>query len=87
MAEPKSPEGWRRLTCDCGSERFVQVLSLRWREGGGVTMEPIGYACQECHGVVDSARLIRLEQLKSKQRAAREMQREVDEEAAAAKKG
>ena len=84
MAEPRTPEGWRKLTCECGSERFVQILNLRWREGGGVTTEPAGYSCQECHGVVDSARLIRLEQLRTKQQAARELQREGDEETATA---
>ena len=51
---------WATLTCDScgGSPRFLQVIHIKWREGGGAVNEPAGYACQECGALVDVGRLI-----------------------------
>ena len=77
---PQGPEGWERLTCTCGTERFATVMHLRWKGGSGVTSEPAGYFCLECHAVIDSAALIQKAQLKAKHQELRELQAQVEEE-------
>jgi len=72
-----SPEGYERLTCSCGTERFARVTHLRWKQGSGVTEEPGGYFCLECHTVVNAAALIAKAQLKAKQRELQELQAEI----------
>lgn len=82
---PEHPEGWQRLTCTCGTERFAPVVNLRWKPGGGVTQEPSGYFCLECHGQVDSAALIAKAQLREKQRELRDLEAELAEVVPASK--
>lgn len=83
-----APAGYERLTCSCGTERFARVTHLRWKAGSGITEEPAGYFCLECHSIVNAAALIAKAQLKAKQRELKELQEEVGlprtEEAAAA---
>ena len=76
---PQQPEGWERLTCDCGQERFALTSYLRWKPGAGVTSEPSGYFCLECHSVIDSATLIARAQLKLKRQELRDLEAEIDE--------
>lgn len=74
---PESPQGYERLTCSCGTDRFARIMHLRWKPGSGVTEEPGGYFCVECHGVVDAAALIQKAQVRIKQRELKELQEEV----------
>lgn len=77
------PDGWQRLTCVCGTQRFSPVTHLRWRKGGGITSEPGGYFCLECHAVVDSATLIHRAELQLKREELREMEAELADVGAA----
>lgn len=72
------PDGWERLTCSCGQNRFAKVVALRWRQGAGVVEQPDGYFCMECHGVVDSAQLIQKAQVAVKRRELQELQDELE---------
>lgn len=81
--EPKAPDGWERLTCLCGQNKFAPVTFLRWRPGAGVTQEQGGFFCLECHGVVDTAALIQKAQVKIKQRELKELESELDDVAPA----
>ena len=74
---PEAPDGWQRLNCSCGTERFAKTFHLRWRRGGGITEEPAGYFCLECHGIVDSAALISRAELKAKKQELRELEEEI----------
>jgi len=74
---PKQPDGWERLVCHCGQARFAKVVSLRWRAGAGVTEEPTGYFCLECHSTVDSAAMIQQAHLRAKKRELRELESEL----------
>ena len=76
---PQAPEGWERLICSCGTERFAAVQHLRWKGGSGITSEPGGYFCLECHTVIDAASLIAKAQLKAKQQELRDLQADVEE--------
>ena len=76
---PDAPDGWQRLICSCGTERFASVVHLRWRPGAGITQEPAGYFCLECNGTVDSAALIAKATLKAKQQELRELEAEIGE--------
>lgn len=71
------PDGWQRLTCSCGTERYAKTVHLRYRRGGGITEEPAGYFCLECHGLVDSAALIAKAELQAKHRELRELEEEL----------
>lgn len=74
---PESPSGFERLTCSCETDRFARITHLRWKPGSGVTEEPGGYFCVECHAVVNAAALIAKAQVKIKQRELKELQDEV----------
>lgn len=76
---PQQPEGWERLACLCGTDRFAPMVNLRWKAGGGVTQEPAGYFCLECHGTVDSATLIARAHRKQKQQELRDLEAEIEE--------
>jgi hypothetical protein len=77
--EPKSPDGWQRLTCSCGQERYAKLVHLRWRAGAGITEEPAGYFCLECHATVNSGALIAQAQMKAKRQELRDLEAEVIE--------
>lgn len=74
------PDGWERLVCTCGHERFATVTHLRWRAGAGVTAEPAGYFCLECHAIVDSGALIAKAQLKAKRQELLDLEAQMSEE-------
>ena len=90
---PESPDGWQRLICSCGTERFAAMLHLRWRPGSGLSQEPAGYFCLECHATVDSAALITQAQRQAKLKELRDLEQEIASETpkstatASAKKG
>lgn len=73
------PDGWQRLTCTCGTERFAAATFLRWRKSGGITTEPAGYFCLECHTMVDSAALIARAELKAKKQELKDLEEEIGE--------
>ena len=77
MHEPKQPDGWERLTCSCGANRFAQTVNLRWRNGAGMTQEAGGFFCLECHAIVDSAALIASAQVRAKRRELKELESEI----------
>lgn len=89
MANPKEHEiGWHRLTCNaCGvGQRFVAVVHLITRQGGGTTGEPAGYKCADCGGNVDIGRmnqLLDVERKKAELKALQEQIGSVDEPAPA----
>ncbi len=82
--KPESPDGWQRLTCSCGTDRFAAMIYLRWRAGAGCSNEPAGYFCLECHAVVDSAVLIAKAQHEAKKRELRDLEAEMASNAAPA---
>lgn len=73
------PDGWERLTCLCGQNRFAPMVHLRWRNGGGITQEQAGYFCLECHGVADGSSMIQRAQVAARRRELREMESELAE--------
>lgn len=77
MSFAQQPEGWQRLICHCGVERFSPIVHLRWKPGGGVTQEPGGYFCLECHATVDSATLIQRAQVQLKRQELQEIEEEL----------
>lgn len=79
IEDRKTPDGWERLVCSCGQQRFAKVVSLRWRQAGGVSEEPMGYFCMECHALVDSAALIQRAQYRAKQRELKDLESELRE--------
>ena len=82
---PDSPDGWQRLTCSCGTDRFATMFNLRWRAGSGLSQEPAGYFCLECHAAVDSAALIAKAQRENKLRELRDLEAEMQTEIPATK--
>lgn len=82
---PESPDGWQRLTCSCGTERFAAMIHLRWRPGAGCSQEPAGYFCLECHATVDSAALIQKAQQAAKRKELRDLEAEIASDAPAPK--
>jgi hypothetical protein len=77
----RSMDGWQRLTCSCGTDRFAAMVHLRWRQGAGLSQEPTGFFCLECHAVVDSATLIAKAQHEMKKRELRDLEAELQSEA------
>ncbi len=76
---PDAPDGWQRLTCSCGTERFASAVYLLWKPGSGITQEPGGFFCLECHGMIDSAALIAKASLKAKQQELRDLESEISD--------
>ncbi len=70
---------YTRLTCDCGSELFRQVIALTWRDGGGTVTQPIGWECQACNAVMDAAHMIQRLQLRVKKQELLALQQEIGE--------
>lgn len=72
-------DAWMDLTCNnCGiSSSFIAVTKLRWRQGGGITLEPIGYECQQCRGIVATDLLVNSAKLKEKQRELKQVEEEM----------
>lgn len=73
----ESPDGWQRLLCSCGTDRFATVVHLRWGAGKGMSQEPAGYFCLECHATVDSAALIAKAQHEIKKQELRDLEAEM----------
>jgi hypothetical protein len=57
---------WEALACPkCGhTDRFVAVVALQWKPGGGVTTAPAGHICQHCQSEADPAEMIERAKLK-----------------------
>ena len=69
---------WSNLACACGSEKFVQLIALRWTPGSGTVVTPSQYRCAKCDQEVDSAKLIGELTLKQKKEELKQLQEEVD---------
>jgi DNA-directed RNA polymerase subunit RPC12/RpoP len=53
------------LACPhCGADKFIAVVALHWKPGGGVITAPAGYACLGCQREADNAEMIEREKLK-----------------------
>ena len=74
---------WTTLKCECGSEQFLAVMHLRFKEGGGTTPQPSGYMCAQCHTIADAAYLIGRVTLARKRREVAELQEEIAQTATA----
>ncbi len=68
---------WNNLACPCGSEKFVQMISLRWTNGSGTVATPALYRCAACHMEVDSAKLIAELTLRQKRKELQQLEEEV----------
>ena len=70
---------WHRLTCNsCGNcQRFFRSHYLIWKAGGGVSEEPAGIYCAECMAIVDTGKLIEMEQLRLKKEELRALKQEI----------
>ena len=68
---------WSNLACPCGSEKFVQMISLRWTNGSGTVASPALYRCAKCHMEVDAAKLIAELTLKQKRKELEQLEQEV----------
>jgi hypothetical protein len=57
---------WEKLACTkCGStDRFIAVVALQWKPGGGVTTTPAGYVCHNCQCEVHTAEMVERAKLK-----------------------
>lgn len=69
---------WVVLKCDCGGDKFVPLVHLRFRTGGGTNAEPAGHQCIACMGVVDNARMIKLIELTALRRQLKETEAEIE---------
>ena len=65
------PDGWQRLVCSCGTDRFAAMKHLRWRAGSGMTEEPAGFFCLECHAKVQASDMIAKVQMQMKRQELR----------------
>lgn len=77
MAESPGRD-WSKLKCECNSIYFTQVVYLITRQGGGTTESPAGYQCQQCHGMVDTRRLLDRLELERKKADLRALEEQVD---------
>jgi len=68
---------WSRLQCDCGSEKFLKLVCLRWHPSGGSTEEMGGWECSQCGKSVDMASLITLAKLKQKKAELESLKEEI----------
>lgn len=68
---------WNNLACMCGSEKFVQMISLRWTNGSGTVATPALYRCAKCDQEVDSAKLIAELTLRQKRKELEQLEQEV----------
>ena len=68
---------WSNLACACGSEKFVQMIALRWTNGSGTVATPALYRCAQCNEEVDSAKLIAQLTLRQKKQELAQLEEEV----------
>ena len=65
-----------KLTCDCHSELFVQVVKLQSGKQGTVPV-PFGWRCESCNAVVDIAYLQKRQELMRKQKEMEQLAEEL----------
>ena len=65
-----------KLTCDCNSELFVQVVKLQSGKQGTVPV-PFGWRCEACNAVVDIAYLQKKQTLAAKRREMQQLAEEI----------
>lgn len=68
---------WSNLACACGSEKFVQMIALRWTQGSGTVATPALYRCAQCNMEVDAAKLIGELTLRQKRKELEQLEQEV----------
>ena len=68
---------WENLKCACGSEEFVVVVKVRWRQAGGIHNQQHGYRCSNCRKIAPIDRMTN----QLKQRHAEQKIAELQEEA------
>jgi len=68
---------WNNLACTCGSEKFVQMISLRWTNGSGTVATPALYRCAKCNQEVDTAKLIAVLTVKQKKNELDQLEQEL----------
>lgn len=73
------PTDYVVLKCECGAATFSTTVRLKWKPGGGIVTEPAGYKCAHCALDVDSAYLIRRQEVARKQRDLEAAKRELEE--------
>jgi hypothetical protein len=69
---------WTILKCDCGGDKFEELVHLKFRTGGGTTTEPAGHRCIACNGIVDNQRMIRLIELAKLRQEIKEKEAEIE---------
>lgn len=67
------------LECKCGHGIFVRVSKLKDTQVGGVVDEVAGWRCFECGEKVETAELLKLQDIKRKKKELATLQKEVDD--------
>ena len=67
------------LECKCGQGIFVKVNKLKDTQVGGVVEEVAGWRCFECGGKVETAELLKLQEIKRKRKELDALQKEIDD--------
>jgi len=67
------------LECKCGQGIFVKVGKLKDTQVGGVVEEVAGWRCFECGEKVETAELLKLQDIKRKRKELENLQKEVDD--------
>lgn len=70
-------QDWKNLKCDCGSEQFIQMITLRIHPTGGSTQGPGGEKCGLCGKVVNRMDLLNKAKLEQKKAELKALQEEV----------
>ena len=76
--EQHDPRTFSTLACPaCDGVVFVGIVHLRHKPGGGLVPEPMGFACQGCHMVVDIGLALQAYTLKQKREELRSLEEEL----------
>jgi len=72
---------WSKLLCDCGSDQFIQVVSLQYHEGQGTSPPRVeGFQCVSCKKKCRQDKMIKDLQLKKKKAEFEALRQEIEPE-------
>ena len=70
---------WTDLLCECGSNAFRKIISLKWHPNSGMTENSNGWECTKCSLKADSGRLVEDAQLRQKEKELKTLTAEMEE--------